>query len=136
MTVRPAAIMADRVSTLESGSAARASRSATEAGPTRVSSWPNPTWIAACTDGEVRVVGREAAYGDRALPHDRVAAEDEQRVVPDLDPGGHRGGAEAGRGVVHPLDRLRQPELLEAGEHRRHLVGRDLVRASPSRGRA
>ena len=57
--------------------------------------------------GEVRVVGREAAYGDRALPHDRLAIEDEQRVVPDLDPGGHRGGPQGRRGVVHPLDRLR-----------------------------
>ena len=66
VTVRPAAIMADSVSTWESGSVARASRSATEAGPIWVSSWPNPTWIGGLHGGEVRVVGREAAYGDRA----------------------------------------------------------------------
>ena len=107
------------------GSATFASRSATDAGPVRVSSWSKPTWIAARTSGEVGVVRPEAAYVDRALPLDRVAVEDEQRVVLDRErrPRPRPAAATACCRATHSID-SGTPSSPQPGQHRRHLVRR------------
>ena len=96
-----------------------------------MSSWLKPTWTAPCTAARSASAGAQAAYDDGALPHHRLTGEDEERVVAHLDAGRGRGGTEAGRGLVHPLDRPGHAQLLEPSQHGRHLVRRHVRSAEP-----